>query len=138
KGHICLFLPKFHCELDPIEMVRGCAEYGRSLVSDAKFSTAKVLIPQILDSVETSLIQKFFRKTWRYINAYDYGACFVNGLDPQQVAFAVKIYRSHRQIGTLKEVLKAMEKKKSGIKNILGLLPPSSAKIESFRRPHAK
>ncbi|KIJ30772.1 hypothetical protein M422DRAFT_119720, partial [Sphaerobolus stellatus SS14] len=70
KGHIYLFLLKFHCELDPIEMVWGWSKHQYCLMSDAKFSTAKVLIPQILDSVEISLIWKFFRKTWCYIDAY--------------------------------------------------------------------
>ena len=27
QGHICVFLPKFHCELNPIEMVWGYAKY---------------------------------------------------------------------------------------------------------------
>ena len=27
RGHICTFLPKFHCELNPIEMVCGYAKY---------------------------------------------------------------------------------------------------------------
>lgn len=29
-GHICLFLPKFHCELNPIELVWGRAKHGMS------------------------------------------------------------------------------------------------------------
>jgi hypothetical protein len=30
QGHICLFLPKFHCELDPIEMYWGWAKHSGS------------------------------------------------------------------------------------------------------------
>src|ERR1700720_2484893 len=33
RGHICLFLPKFHCELNPIELVWGYAKYCESLFS---------------------------------------------------------------------------------------------------------
>ncbi|KIJ29985.1 hypothetical protein M422DRAFT_268549 [Sphaerobolus stellatus SS14] len=90
KGHICLFLPKFHCELDPIEMYWGWTRHQYRTVSDQKFSTAKAIIPQILNFVDVKLIQKFFRKTWRYIDAYE------KGLDAHQAAFAVKVYKSHR------------------------------------------
>jgi len=27
RGHVCIFLPKFHCELNPIEMLWGYAKY---------------------------------------------------------------------------------------------------------------
>ena len=27
RGHVCLFLPKFHCELNPIKMLWGYARY---------------------------------------------------------------------------------------------------------------
>ena len=29
RGHMCLFLPKFHCELNPIELVWGYAKYRK-------------------------------------------------------------------------------------------------------------
>ncbi|KIJ50342.1 hypothetical protein M422DRAFT_142778, partial [Sphaerobolus stellatus SS14] len=71
----------------------GIVQIQYVIVSDAKFSTAKVLILQILDSVEVELLRKFFCKTWRYLDAY------LKELIAQQVAVAVKIYKSHRKVG---------------------------------------
>ena len=30
RGHVCMFLPKFHCELKPMEMLWGFAKYRES------------------------------------------------------------------------------------------------------------
>jgi hypothetical protein len=40
--------------------------------ADGKFNTAKALVPQCLDSCNVITIRKFFRKAWRYIDAYRY------------------------------------------------------------------
>jgi hypothetical protein len=82
RGHCCVFYPKFHCELNAIEMLWGYAKYreyqncievhelisifsGYRQATDGKFKTAKDLVPQCLDMADTYTVRRFFRKAWR-------------------------------------------------------------------------
>ncbi|KAF8587728.1 hypothetical protein K439DRAFT_1652205 [Ramaria rubella] len=92
-GHWCYFLLKFHCELNPIEMYWGWTKTRLRVASDGTFPTEKRLVPEILDSCPVKTIQAFFRKTWRYTDAYR------KGLNAKQAEYAVKKYRSHHSMG---------------------------------------
>jgi hypothetical protein len=88
RGHVCMFCLKFHCEINPIEMLWGYMKYcelscltdiipliifhltGFCTASDGKFAMAKVLVPQCLDMVDTLIIQCFFWKAWHYMDTY--------------------------------------------------------------------
>jgi hypothetical protein len=76
-GHVCLFLPWFHCKLNAIEMLWGYAKFcacvaccmvihlifcfsGYCDSADGKFNTAKALVSQCLDSCNVITICKFF------------------------------------------------------------------------------
>lgn len=42
------------------------------MAADGTFPTAKRLVPQILDDCPVKTIRAFFRKAWRYMDAYRY------------------------------------------------------------------
>ncbi|KAF8597230.1 hypothetical protein BDV93DRAFT_513540 [Ceratobasidium sp. AG-I] len=92
-GHKCLFLPKFHCELNPIEMYWGYSKRLFRQKCDGTLPTARRLVPECLNSCNTVTIRHFWRKCWRYMDAYS------KGLTGKQAEFAVKKYKSHRRIG---------------------------------------
>ena len=121
-GHICMFLPRFHCELNPIEMLWGYGKYhtcisftcvvyasprlsGYRNLADGRFVTARALVPQCLDACELITIRKFFQKSWRYIDAYR------KGLNAQQAVLANKKYKSHRKVGLPSDIISSIDKK---------------------------
>ncbi|KAG8725837.1 hypothetical protein FRC11_001376, partial [Ceratobasidium sp. 423] len=57
--------------------------------ADGKLQTARKLVPQCLDSCNITTIRHFWRKSWRYMDAY------MKGLTGKQAEFAVKKYKSH-------------------------------------------
>lgn len=70
KGYKCVFLPKFHCELNPIERVWGQAKvYSQSHTKFSLLGLRSIVNPA-LDSVSTDLMRKFFRRVLEYERVY--------------------------------------------------------------------
>ena len=65
-----MFLPKFHCELNPIEQVWGQSKrYCRGHTNFTLVKLRDILNPA-LDSVTVDLMRKYFRKAREYERAY--------------------------------------------------------------------
>lgn len=70
KGHIMYMLPKFHCELNPIERVWAQAKrYARAYCKYSRKSLRNTIMPA-LDSVTMENMQNHFRKVRHYMFAY--------------------------------------------------------------------
>ena len=98
KGHICIFLPKFHPELNPIERV--WAQLKRFTKGHCKYTLPSLRknIPLAYDSVTLENIKNHFRKVRHYMYAY------LEGLKPgAELDETIKKYKiaakSHRRIG---------------------------------------
>ena len=109
RGHLCTFLPKFHCELNPIEMVCSyfilllsnsqhvqywgwCKQQYRQIYKD-KFDDAKRLTRECLDACPVNVIQRFFNRSWRFMSAYH------QGLTGKAAEWAMRKQKSHRRAG---------------------------------------
>jgi hypothetical protein len=96
RGHQILFLPKFHCELNPIERV--WAHLKNDLRKNCEYSlkSLRTQLPIALESVSVDAVRRYFRRTDRYVSAY----AGHNGvtLTPSEAAFVTRKYSSHRRI----------------------------------------
>ena len=92
-GHLVVFIPKFHCEFNPIERVWGQAKVYCRKYTNFKIQRLREIINPALDSVSTDTIRKYFRKTAEYEKAYREGK-----QAGKEVEEAVKLYKSHRRV----------------------------------------
>ena len=89
-GHICVFLPKYHCEINFIEYFWGAVKHYLRENCDYTFATLKLNMPKALASIRVELIRKWEQRAWRFIDAY------AEGLDARAAQLKVKAYSSRR------------------------------------------
>ena len=92
RGHICLYYPKFHCELSPIERVWCQSKQYTRKHANGSIVRLRQIVPEGLDSVTVEQIKKYFR------TCRDYERAYREGVTGKAVEEQVKVYKSHRRV----------------------------------------
>jgi len=96
-GHLCIFLPKFHCELNFIECFWGKAKKYIRDNCDGTFETLKKNLPLALQSVQLSTIRLWEHCMHQWMNAYR-ARLDTKAAQIQVREFSSKRYKSHRRV----------------------------------------
>jgi hypothetical protein len=95
--HLCIFLPKFHCELNFIEFFWGLVKKYLRDNCDYTFDTLKENMPKALAPVKLHTIQKWKQQMQRWMEAYRVG--LANNKAQRKVKeFSSTKYTSHRHV----------------------------------------
>jgi hypothetical protein len=110
-GHRLLFFPKFHCELNFIEMLWGYVKAKLRRMCTFSFSDLKKRLPELLDRIPLPFVKRASRHCLRYMDGYR------QGLIGPELDYAIRKYRGHRMIPTenlelIKEEFKKQEEQK--------------------------
>jgi len=96
-GHLCIFLPKFHCELNFIEFFWGAVKRYLRENCDYSFATLQENMPKALASVSVETIRKWEHRMKRWMEAYR-GGLGAKDAQIQVKKFSSRRYASHRRV----------------------------------------
>lgn len=97
NGHVVLFLPKFHCELNGIERVWGHAKRYTRAHCDYRFDSLQRTVPEALDSISSETISNYIRRSRNYMFSYLKGSQPGKQMEKEVTKFG-KEYKSHRRV----------------------------------------
>ena len=98
-GHTCVFLPKFHCELNPIERVWSQSKRYTRAHCDYTIVSLRQNIPLGLDSISVENIANYVRPCQNYMFAYLEGSAVGPELEEKIKLYKSVSYTSHRRVG---------------------------------------
>ena len=91
RGHMVKFSPKFHCELQPVELYWAAGKQRARMSCNYSIVSLRKCIRPALDAVKLASFRKFYRKMRDYMKAYSQGLSAGHAVEE-----AVKQYKSHR------------------------------------------
>ena len=100
-GHVCIFLPKFHCELNPIERCWAQAKRITRANTNYTIQRLRMTVPQALDAVTVDNVNNYFRKVRHYMFAYLQG--YSGGMELENQIKIMKKYKN--PIGELMNII---------------------------------
>ena len=96
-GHACLFIPKFHCELNPTERCWAQAKrHTRAYCTYNIVGLRRIVCPG-LDSVHIENIQNYSRRVRNYMYGYLFGLKAGLPLEKLIQKYS-REYKSHRRV----------------------------------------
>lgn len=119
-GHYCIFLPKFHPELNFIERYWGHVK--RNLRKECSYSMKDLEVQapkELRDAVSLTVMRRYAQHAWRWMSAYRLG------LFGESAAFAMKHYKSHRGVPAIhdrmiaKQIEDKFEKDKKDLEDMI-------------------
>ena len=118
RGHLCIFLPKYHPELNFIERYWSRVKWHARRYSDGSVATLKKTTDVALgeEACDLALIRRYARTAWRWVDAYH------KNLDGALASWAVRKSKCHRfvteavgaEVNRLKEMKEAAERARTG------------------------
>ena len=92
RGHSLIWYPKYHCELNFLEMIWAYIKAKLRKLCNYNFAEFEEILPQVLENLPMEFVRKVKNHCFRAMSAYRIG------MEGPLLDYAIRKYKSHRRI----------------------------------------